>query len=199
LRDLIATQKGKFWVSARTSPDCPIGGQAVTALGGREIAPARTCAEAAFLQRAYLYHDAAQQVIVQGGVANLADRREADGTWHHLGQASFDAIELRRLRSVAYEVAAKPAERVDWFLLDPDQAIAEFRAMEQRALAASSESEGASRAPASPSDAELRRRVADFNALVRRAAESRSVMRVGSAPAAGQLDESAWQHLLPTT
>jgi peptidoglycan/LPS O-acetylase OafA/YrhL len=201
LHDLIATQKGKFWVSARISPDCPIGGQAVMALGGREIAPAHACSEAAFLQSAFLYHDAGQQTIIQGGVANLADRRTSDGAWQHLGQAAFDAVELRRLRYIVNQVAAKPAERVDWFLLDPDQAIPEFRAMERRALAASgtTATEGASPAPASPSDAELRRRVADYNALVRRAAETRSVMRVDSAPSSGQLDESAWQHLLPTT
>lgn len=122
-----------YWVSAHTSTDCPLGGIATIALDGIPTPSNQECRTLHYFSGGAVNADGAHQYVIQGGVANLADRLASDGSWKHLGQRAFDKLERQRLTTLANQISQSPTERVDWYLLDPDEAIAEFRAAEQRA------------------------------------------------------------------
>lgn len=231
LHEIVDPTPGMYWVSAHTSTDCPLGGVATIALGGTPTPSDEECRTLHFFAGGATRGDAAHQYIVQGGIANLADRLMSDGGWQHVGQREFDKLERKRLDALAAQISQLPTERVDWYLLDPDDAIAAFRAAEKRAAAnpsdepivaprppatttprrpGSSTTRGSTTttstttpprvevqpAPASPSDAELRRRVAAFNDLVEQASRSHSKIHLHSYE--GPLGSSDWHKLLPS-
>lgn len=235
LHDLVDPRPGSYWVAAYTIPGCPLGGVATLALGGKAISPDDPCKAYYFFAPSRAWRDGARQYVIQGGIPNLADRLDHRGNWVHLGQPELDRRELRRLQGVAERALVDPTERVDWYLLDPEVAIAQFRQAEAAARqqtidpdqevwvplpkddnpppveksSGKKKSTGSTTTttsiprptvvpdapPPSPSDAELRRRVARFNQLVREVASKHKKIHLHDG--GGPLDMRDWQRLLP--
>ncbi len=192
LKSVLADHPGQFRVHALTATDCPIGGAAPLARHGHALAPTG-CKLLWFTFGAQLHDQRPQQVVLLGGIGNLFDRRDPDGTWSHLGEPSADAAVTRQLDGLLRSFDANGVTRVTWVLPTPD-ALAAAAAHDEVPLQLNGGTQAG--VPADPDESALRARATRFEELVRAAAAKWPSVRVVPLEQGTTLDDKAWQKLL---
>ncbi len=194
---VLESDPGTYWVASHTATDCPLGVAAVTARNGRAVS-SDGCRLLWFSFGSALRADKPAVVVVLGGMSNLYDQHQPDGTWAHLGEGAFDERTQQRLAALMTAFSRVGATKVVWFLPTP-AAFAEAALddpLPKNVGGVNPETAGLHDVPGPPNAAELARRATRFEQLVRAAAATHPTVHVERIAHGSQLSSDEWVEAL---